>query len=146
MLFNKWIASLTAPLLCVITGCGGTGLPSTAKVDGVLKYKGQPLAFYQVDFAPEDKNQRPAAAITDEDGKFVLGTNQPGDGAVVGKHRVAVTYVGQQGTTQDVESPDYVAPKPPKVTIPAKYQDPTKSDLTYEVPSSGLSGIEIDLD
>jgi hypothetical protein len=33
----------------------------------------------------------------------------------------------------------------PKIRIPAKYNDPTTSELTQEVPWSGISDLKIDL-
>ncbi len=105
-------------------------------------YQGKPLAYYQVQFIPEEG--RPAAGITDENGNFMLGTNDVGDGAPSGSHRVAVTYVGPP------PAPDYGVTNfdpvpPPEFKIPKKFSDPQKSGLVVEVPEAGKTDFVIEL-
>jgi hypothetical protein len=128
-----------------LAGCGD----STAKIEktvlaaGVLTHRGQPLAYYQVMFTPDD-GRRPAAGTTDEQGKFVLGTNKEGDGAVPGSHHVSVIYMGPPGASGDGMN-SFTRPPPPKIKITAKYGNAETSGLTQEIPPSGSSDLKIDL-
>jgi hypothetical protein len=105
-----------------------------------------PLAGYRVTFMPDD-GRRPAVGMTDADGKFKLGTNDAGDGAVVGTHNVAFVWVppltGEPGQETINDNPASL-PKP-KVKIPDKYSDPEKSGITQEVPARGVSDLKFDL-
>jgi len=137
-----------AKLVCVATflvGCNSepsATIEKTVPVAGVLTYKGQPLEYHEVMFFPT--GARPAAGTTDDKGQFTLGTNRPGDGAVVGKHKVTVKYVGptiqqEPGKETVVEIP------PPKVKIPESYMSADTSRLTQEVPASGIRDLKLDL-
>ena len=145
------IRSFALAACCVLgvvglTGCGGSGLDATVPVDGVITYKGKPLEHYQVDFVHEDASKRTAAGITDEKGHFVLGTNLPGDGAVVGKHKVVVTFVGPGGPVTGIDPAAETAPPPrPKFEVPEKYQDVSRTDISVEVAPGGSPGMSIDI-
>jgi len=86
--------------LLVLPACSpsqSTGdVMKTVSASGKLTLNGAPLEFYQVMFFPTDG--RPAPGMTDAEGKFVLGTNGTGDGAMVGSHKVAVNWVGPPNT------------------------------------------------
>lgn len=75
----------------------------------------------------------------------MLGTNRPDDGAVVGKYQVSVVYVGPPETNPEAGINDFSGPPPPKLKIPQKYNDPSKSGLKFEVTSNGLTDLVIDL-
>jgi hypothetical protein len=111
----------------------------TVPAAGVLTYRGQPLEYHQVMFYPS--SQRPAAGTTDANGRFVLGTNREGDGAPVGTHQVAVTYVGPPNSNPE----DAASLPPPKVKIPAKYRSTKTSGLQVEIPAGGSKDLKIDL-
>ena len=147
MLVQNNSISLLSRLLVLIaavglsTGCGGqpTGATvSTVSASGVLTYKGAPLENHQVTLIAE--GQRPAVGVSNAEGKFTLGTNTKDDGSPVGQFKVVVTYVGPPD-----HDPEKGAPPAPKVKIPAKYGDKSKTDLTVEVPSSGTSSLAVDL-
>jgi len=130
---------------CLVTiGCGSSEYVATLEVTvpaaGVIQYRGQPLDFYRLNFIPEGK--RPAAAITDADGKFVLGTNTPGDGAVVGRHRVTAEYVGPQVEVEPGKE-SFVAPPESKVRLPTKYASSETSELLIDIPESGDTNLVI---
>jgi hypothetical protein len=135
-------------LLALATAGCGSGQPTgdiveTVPAAGVLTYQGKPLQYYQVMLLP--LGQRPAAGITDESGRFVLGTNGEGDGAVAGNHQVAVTYVGPPNTNPEAGMNDFSPPPPPKIKIPVKYRDVKTSGLRVEVPEGGTDDLKIDL-
>ena len=130
-----------------LVGCGPAAptstLEETVPAGGLLTYRGQPLEYYRVTFFPD--GHRPAAGTTTSDGRFVLGTNREGDGAVVGTHRVAVVYVGPPNTNPDAGMNDFSPPPPPKVKIPAHYHKAEKSGLAVEIPAGGNTELEIAL-
>lgn len=67
-----------------------TERPLTAPVSGTIRYKGVGFADADVAFIAEGA-PRYGIARTDAEGRFILGTFQPGDGALVGRHRVTVS-------------------------------------------------------
>ena len=140
-------------VLLLVTGMGcGSGntvkptLEKVVPVSGTLTYQGKPLENYQVSFLPDD-GRRAAVGITDASGKFTLGTNDLGDGAPPGKHKVTVTFAppttDDGATASPIDDPSLL-PKP-KVVIPSNYGDPLKTDLFQEVPSSGLTDLKLEL-
>jgi hypothetical protein len=123
---------LLAALGLAASGCGGKG-PTIAPVSGLVTMNGQPLANATVTFQPmrsQDKDPGPGSyGKTDLNGRFTLrlvGSDRPG--AVVGKHRVAITSGAAADTTNDR------APAT-KEGIPARYN--TKSRLETEVGPGG---------
>lgn len=114
----------------------------TSPAAGVAKFQGKPLEYYQIQFIPEEG--RPAAGITDENGNFTLGTNDIGDGAPSGSHRVAVTYVGPP-PPPDYGVTNFDSIPPPKFKIPTKFNDPKKSGIVVEVPEEGKTDFQIEL-
>jgi hypothetical protein len=115
-----------------LAGCGGgpSDAPTTVPAKGVVTYKGQPVPKLSVAFIP-DKGKL-ASGTTDASGKFVLMTNQPGDGAMVGTYKVAFSVVSDEIPPMPgfPEEKDY---KPPVSPIPAKYADASTSGLTMTV-------------
>jgi hypothetical protein len=137
-------------LVC-ITGCNGDPGPhaeilETAPVSGTLTYQGKPLESYQVIFTPAD-GRRPAMGKTDSDGKFTLGTNAPGDGAVIGEHKVSVAFDPASDVDSAVAMPiDEVAQLPkPTIEIPVKYSNPETSGVSRNIPEGGMTALKIDL-
>ncbi len=138
----------SSTLLLVITllqGCGskpeGPASAETVTAKGTLTAAGKPLAHYRVTFVPD--SNLPASATTDENGKFTLGTNSPGDGAVAGRHKVTVVFVGPP----DAPTPDMDNYKPlkPPVDVPKKQQSAETTDLTVEVPVGGAEDLKVEI-
>ncbi len=76
-----------------LVGCGGGNL---AKVTGNVTANGQPVTEGTLLFSPVagsagSEGALPATAEIQSDGTFTVGTENPGDGAAVGKHRVSYT-------------------------------------------------------
>lgn len=115
----------------------------TVPASGTVKFQGKPLEHYLVLFEAED--QRPASGNTDAEGRFVLGTNDTGDGAPTGTYRVAVRYVGPPDFDPGAGGMDFAPLPPPKVKIPKKYGDIEKSGLSVSIPESGNTEIVLDL-
>ncbi|MFO0865546.1 MAG: hypothetical protein U0744_13000 [Gemmataceae bacterium] len=84
------IASVILPVLAVI-GCGRSDL---APVRGQVVCNGKAVVDGTVIFSPISDSSRPGKGATgqlDAEGKFVLSTDVQGDGALIGKHRVAIS-------------------------------------------------------
>ena len=87
------IAVLAAALLTV--GCSG---PRFGSVRGRVTCQGKPVTRALILFAPmpagegDKESGKPCGMALDADGRFSgLTTFRPGDGALVGRHRVVVT-------------------------------------------------------
>lgn len=124
-------ASLAVALmLCAAAaGCGSSG-PPMASVSGKVTYKGQPVPKGLVAFYPTTPDGRNATGNIEADGSYTIQTETPGDGAILGDYRVAIT-------ARDDVILDYIPKKPipPKRLAPAKYESPETSGLTVKVES-----------
>jgi len=81
--------AVQAMALCFLSGCGGESL---GKVHGKVSFAdGTPVTSGLVMFLPEDPDNKlgPRGDIT-ADGSFEVATHKPGDGAPLGKYKVAV--------------------------------------------------------
>jgi hypothetical protein len=91
-------------MLLTLAGCS-SGQFDVAPVEGQVTVEGKPLTGkYMVIFSPiaqgaKDRAGRPAAGPVEAEGRYSLSTYEPGDGAVVGKHRVAVLPPGEISVT-----------------------------------------------
>lgn len=128
-------SALAAAAWLAVAGCGEkVELLPTAPVSGTLAYMGKPVAKGSIHFHPQ-KGQTANGIV--EDGKFTLTTYKEGDGAVVGKHRVAIEVV------QEVPMPD--GDTTSKSLIPKKFTSPDSSGIELEIPASGRPNLQIDL-
>lgn len=139
---------LTLAGLIFLCGCGSdqpTGdRIATVTASGILTLDGKPLEYYQVLFFPPG-GERPAAGTADAQGKFVLGTNEPEDGAVVGSHKVAINWLGPPSADPNEGIMEFSEPPAPTIRIDPRYSDPETSGLVVEIPAGGTNEIRIDL-
>jgi hypothetical protein len=119
-------------------GCGKGDRLETAKVTGTVTLDGKPLTIGAVVFTPE--RGRAATGHLQSDGSYALGTYRPGDGAVLGKHCVAV--IAREETSGGIGRS---AEKSGAWVAPQFYSDFTKSGLTFEVKSDGPNVYDIKL-
>lgn len=117
------------------TGCSRGFKQETANVHGTVKLNGKPLTGGSVMFTPE--TGRGAVGVIDAQGEFELGTYEPGDGAIVGKHKVAVFPVGSSFESEQVPS-NYVP-------IPTRYQNGNSSGIEIEVKAGQANKVEVNL-
>ena len=82
-------------LVATAAGCGPSR-PALLPAEGVVTLDGKPLAEASVIFQPT-AGGRPAAGVTDADGRFKVGTFKPRDGALPGMH--VVTVAKSEGTS-----------------------------------------------
>jgi hypothetical protein len=78
---------LSVCCLILLDGCGPR-LPATAPVHGKITLDGKPVALGRITFHPTAG--RNALGTIASDGTYTLYTFQPGDGALLGKHRVTI--------------------------------------------------------
>lgn len=122
-------------VLGLLSGCGGDGKVQRAKVSGTITYKGKPLVGANISFLPEKNGLPSGIGKTDANGKFVLGSYDPDDGAPVGRCKVAVSLrgppkklpkgMGEAFADQISDSGDPL--------IPLKYFSPESSGFSEEV-------------
>ena len=105
-------------MLAIASGCSD-GRPTRVPISGKVSIDGKPLAGGSIMFLhPESRS---SGSPIDADGRFQLTCYVPGDGAVLGKHRVKVTAC----ESLSERSNRWLAPK--------KYADPNSSGLEVEV-------------
>ena len=131
---SRYLLSLALSLLALIVaaapGCSG-GNQGLAVVKGKISYKGKPVPNGTVNFLPDDGNKPSATGEIQPDGSYALKTimgTRPSDGAVIGKHKVVVVAMQDQGSLL----PEQRAALPPPI-VPAKYTHPNTSTLTADV-------------
>ena len=125
---------LPSVIVVLLAGCGSDG-PQMSQVTGTITIDGEPLAKATVAFVPES-GERVASGLTDEKGRYQLGTYSIADGAIVGKHRITVSARGPHRPagfgSPGAESA--LAPKLPGLPlIPERYFDQNTSGLTAVV-------------
>jgi len=133
-------AALSLAGVFSLVGCADDGLGKRFPVSGKVTYNGQPLKTGTVSFLPEDPTTgRPAAGEIQPDGSYQLTTQTPGDGAMGGKYKVAIsayevdktqTSSPPQGGSADQVA---VARAQSKSLIPIKYSGTDASGLTATV-------------
>jgi hypothetical protein len=145
---------LFAVLCLAATGCGS----KLVHVKGKVLLDGKPVEKATVVFEHEDGGGNQAAAQTDDEGVFHLGTFQPGDGAMPGQYKVLIIPPGSTNTFK-VEGEGMAAAlaavakwqeenrKNPQRgfgwDIAAKYRNPAETPLRQTVPATGPVVFEV---
>ena len=141
MPWSTGLRCLAAALVIAAIGCSGSGRPDTARVTGLVTYKGQPLAEAQVSFIPAQG--RPASGGTGADGRFTLTTFRANDGALLGEHTVIIAKTVPVAGQEDKP---YAYPyAKPRSVIPEKYGNLQKSPLKETVTAKGPNEFTFDL-
>jgi hypothetical protein len=130
-------------LACLLLAGCSRG-PRIAPVRGRVTYNGKPVTTGKIWFYPE--NGRPALGVLAEDGTYTLTTDRPGDGALVGTHRVAIqsTTVGpgsmvpksreeEVALSQKGHPGTWLVAGKVEWLVPEKYCRPETSGLTAKV-------------
>ena len=121
------------PFLVVLTaGCGRSDRRPVYPSQGRVFYDGKPIPHALVVLHPlnsaEKEALRPHAKVGD-DGQFVLGTYEPGDGAPAGEYAVTVEWwlSAAKAGTREGDGP------PPANRLPARYSQPATSGLRVHI-------------
>lgn len=119
--------------MMVCSGCGQSG-PEVASVEGTVTLDGQPLPNASVIFVPE--GGRPAAAMTDAEGHYVLTFSKDKQGATPGKHKVRITTFVEADEGEGIEG------QPEKV--PMKYNAQTTLEFVVEEGKKNIANFDLD--
>ena len=142
--FMKLIQRICSGLVVVglVLGCGSK-LPETAVVQGHVTVDGRAVTAGKIGFFPE--HGVPAFGEIQSDGSYILTTFSPGDGAMLGPHRVtvqSVLIIQAQPDPQSFEeeiaqatTPQRRRPPVPLVQhrVPQRYEREQTSGLTAQV-------------
>lgn len=122
-------------LLCFVVlavGCGDDGRIPTYEVVGKIQFAdGTPLQGGSVICLSDSEDALSARGNIAEDGSFTLGTYEADDGAIAGRHLVAIDPPLPANFNPD-------AGPPPKV-IHSRYQAHDSSGLEFTVTKEGLN-------
>jgi hypothetical protein len=127
--------------LASAAGCGGPGY-DVVPVAGKVRLDGTPKAGVHVSFQPQaasgSVNPGPGSyGLTDAEGRYhLLLVEPPGEGAVVGTHRVRFLLPGAKADPTD----DRV--RPAAAPLPERY---TNGSLQFTVPPGGSGAADFDL-
>jgi hypothetical protein len=127
---------LVVAAVLAAAGCGDHG-----DVSGKVTHKGKTLVWGTVQFEGSDKMIK--QGNIGSDGTYSIS------GLAVGEAKAAVSSINPKSSDFQVRQPEgRPAPKPPEVKgwfpIPAKYDTPSKSGLTYPI-KAGQNNIDIEL-
>jgi hypothetical protein len=123
----------------IVTGCGGS--PDIAPVKGKIAFKQTPVTEGTITFYPV-AGGRPSTGRIQSDGSYELAYQEPGDGALVGEHKVAiearkVTNAAPGPASFADELASEGAPPPPAAKInwlvPEEFSTAESSGLTAKV-------------
>ena len=120
-----------------LAGCGGqAGRSEVAKVKCTVTVNGEALATGSIMFTPDSKAGTKGRAATGaiKNGKVEsLTCYEPGDGAIVGKHKVSITLAKTLAPGEPPPLPGSVpAARGQGQTIPEEYNERTKLEATVE--------------
>jgi hypothetical protein len=132
---------VVAVIVAGLAGCGDSGSYKIARVSGRVTLDGKPFANASVVFSPiaSASNREPgpgSGGITDAEGRYTLkvtGTNR--EGAVVGKHKVAITRVRDDDSGEDQQ----------KQSRPRGVRRKRKTAIEFEVPAGGTEKADFEL-
>jgi len=127
----------------MFSGCGSR--VEMAPVSGSVTYQGKVLEYGSVMFQPVGvEGAQPARSKIAADGTFVLGTEKPGDGVMVGKCKVRVTAFEAQRTNASGGQHEEMSLG--KSAVPKRFQNFATSGIEIEVTQQMELPLTIDLD
>jgi len=118
-------------LSVLLVGCNDS--PSTAGVQGTIRFDGQPLVGASVLFEPVD-GSRSSSGSTDASGAYSLQFSPTQRGAIPGEHKVVIRTVAAESDSEN--------PNSPKEILPAKYHSATELKATLK---PGSQTVDFDL-
>lgn len=116
-------------------GCRPGYQLDTAPARGTVILDGKPLSAGSVLLTPA--RGRGASGTLNPDGSFILTTYGNEDGAIVGKHKVAVVPLQSESESNE--------PPPGYVPVPSRYQNPVSSGLEVDVKSGEENVFDLEL-
>lgn len=150
-----------AAVCLALAGCGGG--PKYVSVSGTVKVDGKPYKNAVVSFQPmaskgvDDAGAVGSSALTDENGRFTLLTNDGKPGAAPGRHKVRIqtkrddptAFVDPSVGSPDDPDPDFGNKKKKQNTkvdpIPTDWYADT-GGKEYTVPAGGTDQANFDIE
>lgn len=139
--FKQMALVVLALVTLMLSGCGG----DIGRVSGTVTVNGEPISNATIMFYPQEG--RASVGKTDESGKYSLTYTKGVTGAKIGTHVVTVSteVFAEENRNVDYEETSRMPTvMGRKETMPPKYLDRTKSELTADV-KSGSNTIDFDL-
>lgn len=133
---RPWLTALAFGVGIGAAGCANSDGAAAVPVSGTVTYQQRPVPKGSVQFVPDVG--RGAFGVI-EDGKFTLSTYGNNDGAIPGKHKVAVIY--SEPDTKKRKDGDTAE----KYLIPQRLSSPETSGIEIEIPPKGDRDVKIDL-
>jgi len=127
------------PMVLLMTAGCGDDRAETVAVTGTVTYRQQPVEGARVMFMAAKGPS--ASGTTDAEGRFELMTFEPGDGAVVGSHKVLISKKEEIPDSSGADSPY----KMTRDLLPPRYGNPAQSGLTADVQSDGKNDFPFEL-
>jgi hypothetical protein len=94
--------------VCALAGCGpGNGL-TMGRVSGTVTFNGKPVELGEVLFVPDSSKGNsgvPSMGPIGKDGRYIMSTQDAGDGVIAGYHKVAIRALDPNPLAQ-VEAPE----------------------------------------
>jgi hypothetical protein len=119
-------------------GCKNSDELETSPVSGRVTLDGAPVSTGTVTFVPS--RGRAAKGEIKQDGRFVLSTYRPEDGAIVGKHKAAVMVL-----RSDIQKTPGPEQEQSIMAIPPRYAIAEESGLEYEVKTGQTNEFTLEL-
>jgi len=151
---RRGLSAVVCGISIWLGGCGGPSRPPLAPVQGKITYGGQPVPQGVVTFYP--KEGRSATGRIQPDGTYCLTTFEPGDGAVIGQHKVTIeavrfTNIGSPPKSFEDEirqaqekTPPSSHPPEPHWLVPPRYAKRETTPLTFEVrPGQNIANFNL---
>ncbi|MGL4941947.1 MAG: carboxypeptidase-like regulatory domain-containing protein [Thermoguttaceae bacterium] len=139
----------------VVCGCGESNPRAAGLVNaaGKVTLNGQPLGGAAITFHNEsDPTKQGGAAISKDDGSFVLNMFSEGDGTYPGDYvvtatKISITYPvsNEEMMRIERENPDKLPAGKETNLVPAKYAAKASSDARVNVPANGSKSLLIEL-
>ena len=132
---SAWQFLLHTLFAIILTGCNPSYQKETAPVRGTVTLDGRPVSAGGVSFSPAAG--RGAGGLIAVDGTYTLGTYTKSDGAIVGKHKVAISPPEQGEEVTDLPAGS--------VKLPKRYHNSESSGLEFEVQPNQENVIDLKL-
>jgi hypothetical protein len=127
----------------IFLGPGCRSHSQLAPVSGVVRLDGRPTEKLSVTFFPAAG--RAANGVTGHDGRFVLATYKPGDGALIGTHTITIATMLDPPIALPTDLAKAKRTTQRIALIPAKYGDIRTTDLKRAVEADRNNEFEFDI-
>jgi hypothetical protein len=137
--FFRLLGLLSTAAWVVWAGCGYDNGLKLARVSGRVTYKGEPVKNGTVFFLPDESQGTigpSATASLRDDGTYSASTDFPGDGVIIGSHKIGLTALesaspaSAAGPEPEKEAPGSIQAKAKSAALPVgRANQKQKADL-----------------